>query len=70
MSLLYFLKMFTYLRERERERDRERDRETERENVCNSRGGTEREGDRGSEDGFALTALSSMWGLNSGTVRS
>ena len=32
-----------------------------------SGGGTEREGDRGSEAGSALTAASPMWGSNSGT---
>ena len=30
-------------------------------------GGAEREGDGGSEAGFALTATSPMWGLNSRT---
>ena len=35
-----------------------------------SGGGAEREGDRGSEAGSALTAESLMWGLNSRTARS
>ena len=43
-----FLMLFIFERERERE----------------SRGGVEREGDRGSEAGSVLTAQSPMWGLN------
>ena len=35
-----------------------------------SKGGTEREGDRGSEAGSGLTAESLMWGSNSQTLRS
>ena len=34
-----------------------------------SQGGAEREGDRGSEAGSALTAVSLLWGSISGTVR-
>ena len=33
-------------------------------------GGAEREGDRGSEVGFVLTAESPTWGSNTQTVRS
>ena len=57
----FFPLNFIYLyRERERERD---DRENEWERA-------EREGDRGSEADFALTAQSPTWHLNPETVRS
>ena len=42
----------------------------EREGESMSGRGAEREGDRGSEEGSRLTAVSPMWGLNSQTVRS
>ena len=54
--------------ERESERERERVRESEREHVQVHRGGAEREGDRGSKAGSALTAESLMQGLNSQTM--
>ena len=42
----------------------------ERERVHMSGGGAEREGERESQAGSALLALSPIWGLNSRTVRS
>ena len=56
---LNFFLMFIYLFLRERERER----------VLASRLGAERAGDRGSKAGSALTAVSSMEGLNSQTRR-
>ena len=49
LGVLLFFKIFIFERERERA----------------SRRGAERQGDRGSEVGSALTAASLMWGLNS-----
>ena len=56
MTLTYSFKKKVYLFLREREHT--------------SQGGAEREGDRGSEAGSALTADSPTWGSNSETVRS
>ena len=47
-----------------------RERERAHTHACKHWGGAEREGDRGSEADFALTAESPMWGLNSQTMRS
>ena len=52
----YFFNVYLFLRERERAHE--------------SRGGAEREGDRRSEAGSALTAESPMCGSNSRTMRS
>ena len=42
----------------------------ERKRASMSRGGAERDGDRGSKAGSVLTASSPVWGLNSWTMRS
>ena len=54
--------MFIYLFLREREGEKKREKA--------SRGGAEREGDRGSQVGFPMLAQSLTWGWNSGTMRS
>ena len=61
-ALAYFLNVYLFLRERERAR--------ERAHVHTWAEEGQREGDRGSQVGSALTAESLMWGVNSWTMRS